>query len=58
MSNVVDPVNADTSKPKLMTAEQFRVCETLPEYCELVKGKVVEMNRPSPRHGQRSVLKA
>ena len=52
MSNVVDPVSADTNKPKLMTAEQFRVCETLPEYCELVKGKVIEMNRPSPRHGE------
>ena len=45
MSNVAD-------EPKLMTAEQFRVCESLPEYCELVKGEVVEMNRPSPRHGE------
>lgn len=42
--------NAD--EPKLMTAEQFRVCEILPEYCELVKGEVVPVNRPSTRHGQ------
>lgn len=36
----------------LMTAEQFLVAEDVPEYCELVRGKVVEMNVPSPRHGE------
>jgi Uma2 family endonuclease len=36
----------------LMTAAEFQVAEGLPAFCELVKGKVVEMNRPSKSHGE------
>jgi Uma2 family endonuclease len=35
-----------------MTAEEFATRDDLPEFCELVRGKVVEMNVPGSRHGQ------
>jgi len=36
----------------LMTAKEYLVAQGLPAYSELVKGKVVDMNQPSPRHGR------
>jgi Uma2 family endonuclease len=43
-----------TVNETLLTAEEFLKLgpDELPEYCELVQGKVVEINVPAPRHGQ------
>lgn len=35
-----------------MTAAEFQVAEGLPAYCELLHGKVVEVDRPSKSHGE------
>lgn len=42
-----------TVNETLLTAEEFLKLgpDELPEYCELIQGKVVEMNVPAPLHG-------
>ena len=40
------------SDVRLMTAEQFAVADGLPEPCELILGKVIELSRPSAGHGE------
>ncbi len=37
---------------KLLTAEQFALLTDVGRPAELVRGRIVEMNRPYPRHGQ------
>ncbi len=37
---------------RLITAAEFLVAKDLPESCELIDGKVNEMNRPSRTHGK------
>lgn len=43
-----------TVNETLLTAEAFLQLgpEEVPEFCELIEGKVVEMNVPAPLHGQ------
>jgi Uma2 family endonuclease len=43
-----------TVNETLLTAEAFLQLgpEEVPEFCELIEGKVIEMNVPAPRHGQ------
>jgi Uma2 family endonuclease len=43
-----------TVNETLLTAEAFLSlgADEVPEFCELVEGKVIELNVPAPRHGQ------
>ena len=43
-----------TVNETLLTAEEFLKLgpDEVPEYCELIEGKIIEMNVPAPRHGQ------
>lgn len=38
--------------PKLFTAEEYAALPDLGRPTELVRGRIVDMNRPFPRHGQ------
>ncbi len=40
------------AEPKLMTIDEFSKLDVDDRKLELVRGKVVEMNLPKPRHGQ------
>jgi Uma2 family endonuclease len=43
---------SESAMPATMTAEEFASCADLPEFCELVRGKVTQMNVPGSRHGE------